>query len=185
MAKPIPVNRRWQENQRLHQSNGANPAPAPSEQAHSTRRDYRETVRELLVNLRESLSAEGSAPNALVQAISVTQGTEILSPPRQPVPRVIPARYQGVCTACGVLIRPGDPITRHPHWGNWVHEGCRNRQQRAVWRVIVARYEGLCRACARPILPGQLITSRRGYGWVHQECARAEPASDDQTPSAE
>ncbi|MFN7018230.1 MAG: hypothetical protein ACK4RG_03025 [Fimbriimonadales bacterium] len=171
MAKPIPINRRWQENQRSRQGNDANPAPAQPQQAHSPRPN----PHQLLVSPREPLSAEASEPHALAQAV---QGIEILFPPR-----VIPARYRETCTACGALIHPGDPITRHPHWGDWVHEGCRNRSQRAARRVIEARYRGFCPACARPIVPGQPITPRRGYGWVHLECAPDEPTSGGNSPS--
>ncbi len=154
MAKPIPINRRWQENQRLRENNGANPAPAqPEPVAQAPRRGYQEALRQLM------------------------QATERLVPRREPPPRIIPARYRETCTGCGAPINPGDPITRHPRWGYWVHVGCRDRQQRAARRVIEARYQGFCRACARPIRLGQLITPQRGYGWVHLECAHDEPGS--------
>ncbi|MCX7994048.1 MAG: hypothetical protein N2651_10325 [Fimbriimonadales bacterium] len=161
MAKPIPLNRRWQENQQRRQgAQNDSPADPPA------RTPYREALRQFIVALAAPRVREPSAAEVAQPAV----------PPRPLAvpPRVIPARYRQVCTGCGTSIRPGDPITRHPRWGDWVHAGCRDRQQRATRRVIEARYPGFCRGCARPIHPGQLITSRAGYGWVHQECAPRE-----------
>ncbi|MCX7926451.1 MAG: hypothetical protein N2554_11680 [Fimbriimonadales bacterium] len=168
MAKPIPVNRRWQENQRSRQANNANAAPA---QPASPHRDYRELLRELLEGLRGSIQVNEPEPVEQALVSCPVEATERLVPRRDPPPRVIPARYRETCIGCGALINPGDPIARHPRWGDWVHVGCCDRQQRAARRVIEARYRGLCYACARPILPGQQITPQRGYGWVHLECA--------------
>ncbi len=175
MAKPIPINRRWQENQRLRENNGANPAPTqPASVAQPPRRGYQETLRQLLESLRESFQVEEPEPRAPVQTLPPVQATERLVPRREPPPRIIRARYRETCTGCGAPINPGDAITRHPRWGDWVHVGCRDREQRAARRVIEARYRGFCYACARPILQGQPITPQRGYGWVHLECALRE-----------
>jgi hypothetical protein len=157
MAKPIPVNRRWQENQRMVAQNGASRPATPPAPRRLFAPDSRRTLREALAELLGALQEEPEV--------------EHLAPVREPPPRVIQARYAQTCTGCGMPIRVGDSITRHPRWGEWVHVGCREREQRAAQRVIEARYDGVCRVCIRPIRQGQLITRCIGYGWVHQECA--------------
>lgn len=157
MAKPIPVNRRWQENQRAAAQNGVNhvataPAPPPVS-------SYQETLRETLAELFQVLQDEPEV--------------ELITPVQPPPLRVIQARYPQTCTGCGMPIRLGDSITRHPHWGEWVHVGCHERAQRTAHRTIVARFDGVCRLCNRPIQQGELIT-RFNHGWVHHECAQRE-----------
>lgn len=160
MAKPIPVNRRWQENQRTAAQNGASRPATPPAPRRLPASNARQTLREALAELLGALQEEPEV--------------ECLLPVREPAPRVIRARYTQTCTGCGMPIRPGDSITRHPRWGEWVHVGCREREQRAAQRVVEARYDGVCRVCIRPIRQGQLITTGIGYGWVHQECAARE-----------
>lgn len=147
MARPIPINRRWLENQQRRQSSTPRP-PAPPRGV-----NYAQTRRELLEELLPPRAVGTPAP-------SDDSGS----------PRVIPARYRQTCAGCGEPIEPGMRITRHPQWGIWVHEGCRARQQRAAAVSFPARYPGICRACTRPIQVGHTITRRVGYGWVHQEC---------------
>jgi hypothetical protein len=36
------------------------------------------------------------------------------------------ARHQSVCSECGIVIRPGDEITRG-HKGRYQHDGCRRQ----------------------------------------------------------
>ncbi len=120
--KPIPENRRWQEERANHPEG----LPQPSDE--------------------ESLTIWGS---------------------RLPV---IPARYAGVCLACGRVIQPGMPITRHAIAPTWVHQECQNTP--VAQRGIPARYQGFCRACQRAIQIGELIARDAHWGWVHQECIR-------------
>jgi hypothetical protein len=84
---------------------------------------------------------------------------------------VLNARFESRCPGCGEPIRVGDPIVRHPQWGRYVHQGCRNRQQRAAV-TIVARYPGICRHCGQPVHPGERITQVPRLGWVHEPCAQ-------------
>lgn len=126
--KPIPENRRWQEERAKHPD--GLPPPPPEES--------------ILIVL-------GELP-------------------------VIPARYAGICQACGRVIQPGMPITRHAHLPLWVHQECRNT---AVERAgIPARYPGVCRACRRTIQVGELITRHATRGWIHLSCAQTPAASN-------
>lgn len=164
MAKPIPVNRRWLENQQQRQAQAAaTPPPPPAPRGVN----YREQLRELISLLRPSL------PEVDLEEPLLDDPFEERSVvPAAPAPRVIPARYEQTCSGCGERIRIGTPITRHVRWGEWVHVGCRERTQRAAPRTLVARYHGFCRRCAQPIQPGQLIVSAPGYGWLHEACAQ-------------
>lgn len=164
MAKPIPINRRWIENQKAHQESGGAGASAPAYRA--PRPNHRQTLRELLEQIRGLQSPE---PSEIVVALP-----RPIAPTIPTDPEVIAARYEQVCAGCGELIRAGMPIARHPLWREWVHADCRSRQQRAARRVIAARYAGVCRSCTRPVAPGQLITRQGRYGWVHLECAAPE-----------
>jgi len=152
MAKPIPINRRWQENQRIATQNSASRSAAPQPSAPRARQTLREALAEMF------------------RALQLEPAVEQIVPVRENPPRVIQARYAQTCSGCGLPIRPGHSITRHPRWGEWVHVGCRDREQRAAHPAIVARYDGLCHLCLRPIQQGQLI-SRVNRSWVHQQCA--------------
>ena len=85
-------------------------------------------------------------------------------------PPVIPARYAGVCPACGRTIQLGAPITRHIHLNRWVHQECRNAPIGQAG--IPARYPGFCRACRRAIQVGEPIVRHALRGWVHLHCAQ-------------
>jgi hypothetical protein len=177
MAKPIPYNRRWLQNQQAQQAS-------------------QESQKRGEPNLTEEegvfLFAEGERAQRLFELLRVA--SERMIPQPQPsddgafdpaalvceylVPQevdafaVIHARYDTQCVGCGQPIRRGDPITRHPRWNVWVHAGCRDRQQRAVANhTLVARYYGTCRYCRQAISPGERITRHSHYGWVHEACA--------------
>jgi hypothetical protein len=144
MAKPIPFNRRWLQNQQARAQAAAEPdaAPLPAEPPAPP------VIREQAQSLR-----------AIVCEVPHDAGA------------VISARFESRCPGCGEPIRVGDPIVRHPQWGRYVHQGCRNRQQRAAV-TIVARYPGICRHCGQPVHPGERITQVPRLGWVHELCAQ-------------
>jgi hypothetical protein len=177
MAKPIPYNRRWLQNQQAQQAS----------QESQERGEPNLTEEEGVF-----LFAEGERAQRLFELLRVA--SERMIPQPQPsddgafdpaalvceylVPQevdafaVIHARYDTQCVGCGQPIRRGDPITRHPRWNVWVHAGCRDRQQRAVANhTLVARYYGTCRYCRQAISPGERITRHSHYGWVHEACA--------------
>jgi hypothetical protein len=178
MAKPIPYNRRWLQNQQAQQAS-------------------QESQERGEPNLTEEegffLFAEGERAQRLFELLRVA--SERMIPQPQPsddgafdpaalvceylVPQevdafaVIHARYDTQCVGCGQPIRRGDPITRHPRWNVWVHAGCRDRQQRALVRsTIPARYCTTCGFCRQPINQGDRITRYLPYGWIHEACAQ-------------
>ena len=158
MAKPIPYNRRWLQNQQAQQTQHEEVAAAAREQ--------RARLAALICEmLHRPQPDDDFDPVALVQ--------EHLESEPHEAGEIISARYEGRCVGCGEPIRIGSPITRHPLWEVWVHAGCRNRQQRAVADyTLVARYYGTCRYCRQPISPGERITRHSRYGWVHEACAQ-------------
>jgi hypothetical protein len=146
MAKPIPYNRRWLQNQQALQ------APQEGQERNEPTPNG---------GVEVSIFAEGERAQRLFELLRVA--SERMIPQPQPsddgafdpaalvceylVPQevdafaVIHARYDTQCVGCGQPIRRGDPITRHPRWNVWVHAGCRDRQQRALVRsTIPARY---------------------------------------------
>jgi hypothetical protein len=174
MAKPIPYNRRWQQNQQARQESQEGSEPNPSN------------------GVEVSIFAEGERARRLVELLHLA--CERIMPPPQPsdedafdpdalareylVPQevdafaVIHARYDGQCVGCGQPIRRDDPITRHPNWDAWVHVNCRHRQQRALARyTIPAQFRTTCRFCRQPINQGDRITRYPPYGWIHEACA--------------
>jgi hypothetical protein len=165
MAKPIPFNRRWQQNQ-LAQLEAAEAVPAqpPAE----TPLPVQEQVQSLIASVHEALSPpapdEESDPIALVQ--------EYLRASPREVDAVLYARFESRCLGCGEPIRVGDPIRRHPQWGRYVHADCCHRPRAVGFYTVVARYSGQCRRCGQPITPGEQIAYRAGNGWVHAACAR-------------
>lgn len=168
MAKPIPVNRRWIENQKAREGAGeAIPLHSGVPRRPVRRANYGLTLRELLEQLRTAVQA--TEPQAIEYR---GQGVFVAAPPA--APEVIPARYEQICSGCGERIRAGMPIARHPVWREWVHADCLNRQQRMARRVIEARYAGTCRRCRRSIQPGQRITRHDPYGWIHLECVETD-----------
>ena len=155
MAKPIPFNRRWQQNQ-LAQLEAAEAVPAqpPAE----TPLPVQEQVQSLLASVHEALSPP--APQEYLRGS-----------PRE-VDAVLYARFESRCLGCGEPIRVGDPIRRHPQWGRYVHADCCHRPRAVGFYTVVARYSGQCRRCGQPITPGEQIAYRAGNGWVHAACAR-------------
>lgn len=163
MAKPIPFNRRWLQNQQARAEAAADPAAAAPPVV-------REQAQQLQAIICAALNVpepddEAFDPMALVRAY--------LQEPLRAADPVLYARFESQCPGCGEPIRVGDPIVRHPQWGRYVHAHCRNRQQRAaVAYTIVARYPGICRHCGQPVHPGERITQVRGLGWIHEACAQ-------------
>jgi len=166
MAKPIPFNRRWLQNQQARAEAAADPAAA-APQAPPVVREQAQSLRAIVcaaLNVPEP-DDEAFDPMALVRAY--------LQEPLRAADPVLYARFESQCPGCGEPIRVGDPIVRHPQWGRYVHAHCRNRQQRAaVAYTIVARYPGICRHCGQPVHPGERITQVRGLGWIHEACAQ-------------
>ncbi len=157
MAKPIPPNRRWLQNQGARaEAQAPTPAPEPAPQVNL---NVQNLIRELLGDPVD----EDFNLHALVEAYLDDE-------PQQRV-EVLHARYPGQCQGCGRSIRVGERITRHANWGVWVHEGCRNIQRRAL-RTIPARYSGVCRYCRRAIAVGERISQHNRYGWIHEACAQ-------------
>jgi len=168
MAKPIPFNRRWLQNQQA-QGNAATPDPDAAPLPVDVPPAVREARENLIARIREVLFSpepdEEFDPVALVRAYLHEMPLDAGA--------VIPARYASQCPGCGEPIRVGEPITRHPQWGRYVHAHCRNRQQRVASIIaIIARYGGVCRRCQQPIHPGERIVQQRGFGWVHEACAQ-------------
>jgi hypothetical protein len=161
MAKPIPFNRRWLQNQQARAEAAAEPAAAAPP-----------VVREQAQSLRAIVCAALDVPEPDDEAFDAM---ELVRAYLQELPReadaVLYARFESRCPGCGEPIRVGDPIVRHPQWGRYVHQGCRNRQQRAAV-TIVARYPGICRHCGQPVHPGERITQVPRLGWVHEPCAQ-------------
>ncbi len=160
MAKPIPFNRRWLQNQQARAEAAAEPAAAAPP-----------VVREQAQRLQAIICAalNVSEPDDEVDPIELVRAylQELL----READAVLYARFESQCPGCGEPIRVGDPIVRHPQWGRYVHQGCRNRQQRAAV-TIVARYPGICRHCGQPVHPGERITQVPRLGWVHEPCAQ-------------
>jgi hypothetical protein len=162
MAKPIPFNRRWLQNQQARAEAAADPAAAASP-----------VVREQAQRLQAFICAALNLPEPddEVDPIELVRAY-LQEPPREAGP-VLYARFESQCPGCGEPIQVGDPIVRHPQWGRYVHAHCRDRQQRAaVAYTIVARYPGICRHCGQPVHPGERITQARGLGWIHEACAQ-------------
>jgi hypothetical protein len=162
MAKPIPFNRRWLQNQQARAEAAADPTAAATP-----------VVREQAQRLQAIICAALNLPEPddEVDPIELVRAY-LQEPPREAGP-VLYARFESQCPGCGEPIQVGDPIVRHPQWGRYVHVGCRNRQQRAaVAYTIVARYPGVCRHCGQPVHPGERITQARGLGWIHEACAQ-------------
>jgi hypothetical protein len=163
MAKPIPFNRRWLQNQQARAEAAADPTAAATP-----------VVREQAQRLQAIICAALNVPEPDDEAFDAM---ELVRAYLQELPReadaVLYARFESQCPGCGELIQVGDPIVRHPQWGRYVHAHCRNRQQRAaVAYTIVARYPGICRHCGQPVHPGERITQARGLGWIHEACAQ-------------
>lgn len=161
MAKPIPPNRRWLQNQQARaeaQASTPVPAPAPAS-APEAARSVDDLIRELAADPHDA----DADLIALVEAY--------LDDEPQESARVIHARFASQCRGCGRSIRVGERITRHATWGVWVHEGCRNSQRRAL-RTITASYSGVCRYCRRAIAAGERISQHNRYGWIHEACAQ-------------
>jgi len=174
MAKPIPYNRRWQQNQQAQQESQERNEPNPSNGAEVSifaEGERAQRLAELLHIAFERLTPQSPPsddgtfdPDALAREYLVPQEVDAFA--------VIHARYDGQCVGCGQPIRRDDPITRHPHWGAWVHASCRNRQQRALVRyTIPAQFRTTCRFCRQPINQGDRITRYPPYGWIHEACA--------------
>jgi hypothetical protein len=162
MAKPIPFNRRWLQNQQARAEAAADPTAAATP-----------VVREQAQRLQAIICAALNVPEPddEVDPIELVRAY-LQEPPREAGP-VLYARFESQCPGCGEPIQVGDPIVRHPQWGRYVHVGCRDRQQRAaVAYTIVARYPGVCRHCGQPVHPGERITQARGLGWIHEACAQ-------------
>jgi hypothetical protein len=160
MAKPIPFNRRWLQNQQAR-------AEAAAEHAAAAPPVVREQAQRLQAIICAALNVP--EPDDEVDPIELVRAylQELL----READAVLNARFESRCPGCGEPIRVGDPIVRHPQWGRYVHQGCRNRQQRAAV-TIVARYPGICRHCGQPIHPSEHITQVPRLGWVHEPCAQ-------------
>ena len=170
MAKPIPFNRRWLQNQQARAEAAAEPdaAPLPAEPPAPP------VIREQAQSLRAIVCAALDVPEPDDEAFDAMELVRAyLQEPLREADAVLYARFESQCPGCGEPIRVGDPIVRHPQWGRYVHAHCRNRQQRAaVAYTIVARYPGICRHCMQPIHPGERITQVPRLGWVHEPCAQ-------------
>ena len=165
MAKPIPFNRRWLQNQQARAEAAAEPAAAPPPPP--------PVVREQAQILQAVINAALNVPEPDEEVDPVELVRAYLQEPLREADGVLYARFESQCPGCGEPIRVGDPIVRHPLWGRYVHAHCRNRRQRAVVAyTIVARYPGICRHCGQPVHPGERITQVRGVGWVHEACAQ-------------
>jgi hypothetical protein len=161
MAKPIPFNRRWLQNQQARAQAAADPAAAAPP-----------VVREQAQRLQAIICAALDVPEPDDEAFDAMELVRAyLQEPLREADAVLYARFESQCPGCGEPIRVGDPIVRHPQWGRYVHQGCRNRQQRAAV-TIVARYPGICRHCGQPVHPGERITQVPRLGWVHEPCAQ-------------
>ena len=170
MAKPIPFNRRWLQNQQARAEAAAEPdaAPLPAEPPAPP------VIREQAQSLRAIVCAALDVPEPDDEAFDAMELVRAyLQEPLREADAVLYARFESQCPGCGEPIQVGDPIVRHPQWGRYVHAHCRNRQQRAaVAYTIVARYPGICRHCGQPVHPGERITQARGLGWIHEACAQ-------------
>ena len=169
MAKPIPLNRRWVQNQQARAQAAAEPdaAPLPAEPPAPP------VIREQAQSLRAIVCAALDVPEPDDEVDPIELVRAYLQEPLREADAVLYARFESQCPGCGEPIRVGDPIVRHPQWGRYVHAHCRNRQQRAaVAYTIVARYPGVCRHCGQPVHPGERITQARGLGWIHEACAQ-------------
>ena len=160
MAKPIPFNRRWLQNQQARAEAAADPAAAAPP-----------VVREQAQRLQAIICAALNLPEPDDEVDPIELVRAYLQEPLREADAVLYARFESQCPGCGEPIRVGDPIVRHPQWGRYVHQGCRNRQQRAAV-TIVARYPGICRHCGQPVHPGERITQVPRLGWVHEPCAQ-------------
>jgi hypothetical protein len=160
MAKPIPFNRRWLQNQQARAEAAADPAAAAPP-----------VVREQAQRLQAIICAALNVPEPDDEVDPIELVRAYLQEPLREADAVLYARFESQCPGCGEPIRVGDPIVRHPQWGRYVHQGCRNRQQRAAV-TIVARYPGICRHCGQPVHPGERITQVPRLGWVHEPCAQ-------------
>jgi hypothetical protein len=160
MAKPIPFNRRWLQNQQARAEAAAEPAAAAPP-----------VVREQAQRLQAIICAALNVPEPDDEVDPIELVRAYLQELLREADAVLNARFESQCPGCGEPIRVGDPIVRHPQWGRYVHQGCRNRQQRAAV-TIVARYPGICRHCGQPVHPGERITQVPRLGWVHEPCAQ-------------
>ena len=160
MAKPIPFNRRWLQNQQARAEAAADPAAAAPP-----------VVREQAQRLQAIICAALNVPEPDDEVDPIELVRAYLQELLREADAILNARFESRCPGCGEPIRVGDPIVRHPQWGRYVHQGCRNRQQRAAV-TIVARYPGICRHCGQPVHPGERITQVPRLGWVHEPCAQ-------------
>jgi len=160
MAKPIPFNRRWLQNQQARAEAAAEPAAAAPP-----------VVREQAQRLQAIICAALNVPEPDDEVDPIELVRAYLQELLREADAILNARFESQCPGCGEPIRVGDPIVRHPQWGRYVHQGCRNRQQRAAV-TIVARYPGICRHCGQPVHPGERITQVPRLGWVHEPCAQ-------------
>jgi hypothetical protein len=160
MAKPIPFNRRWLQNQQARAEAAADPAAAAPP-----------VVREQAQRLQAIICAALNVPEPDDEVDPIELVRAYLQELLREADAILNARFESRCPGCGEPIRVGDPIVRHPQWGRYVHQGCRNRQQRAAV-TIVARYTGICRHCGQPVHPGERITQVPRLGWVHEPCAQ-------------
>ena len=177
MAKPIPYNRRWLQNQQALQApreGQERNEPTPNggvEVSIFAEGERAQRLAELLNIAFERLTPQ-SPPSDDGTFDPAALAREYLVPQEVDAFAVIPARYDGQCVGCGQPIRRGDPITCHPRWNVWVHANCRDRQQRALVRsTIPAQFRTTCRFCRQPINPGDRITRYPPYGWIHEACA--------------
>ena len=129
MAKPIPFNRRWLQNQQARAQAAADPTVAATP-----------VVREQAQRLQAFICAALNLPEPddEVDPIELVRAY-LQEPPREADP-VLYARFESQCPGCGEPIQVGDPIVRHPQWGRYVHAHCRNRQQRAAATVARVDY---------------------------------------------
>jgi hypothetical protein len=130
MAKPIPLNRRWVQNQQARAEAAADPTAAATP-----------VVREQAQRLQAIICAALNVPEPDDEVDPIELVRAYLQEPLREADAVLYARFESQCPGCGEPIQVGDPIVRHPQWGRYVHAHCRNRQQRAaVAYTIVARY---------------------------------------------
>ena len=145
MAKPIPFNRRWLQNQQARAEAAAEPdaAPLPAEPPAPP------VIREQAQSLRAIVGAviparrESSCPGC---GEPIRVGDPIVRHPqwglyvhahcrnrqqRAAVAYTIVACYPGICRHCGQPVHPGERITQARGLG-WIHEACAQQRQREV-----------------------------------------------------
>jgi hypothetical protein len=136
MAKPIPLNRRWVQNQQARAEAAADPTAAATPVVREQAQSLGSIVGAVIPARRESPCPGCGEP--------IRVGDPIVRHPqwgryvhahcrnrqqRAAVAYTIVACYPGICRHCGQPVHPGERITQVPRLG-WVHEPCAQQRQR-------------------------------------------------------